>query len=459
MVLKLLTLKIVQMKKLLLLLLIIPFALSAQKTTINLTYDGLARTYIQYVPSSYDGSSAVPVIFSLHGLGDVISNFSQVGFEQLADQHNFIVITPQAVSAPGFGTAWNSGAGLSPQLVLNGNVDDIGFITFIMDSLDNNFTIDTDRIYSTGFSMGSFMSHRLACELNDRIAAIASVAGAIGGGLDCQPANTIPVCHFHGTEDGAIGYTGNLYGSDAEETVGFWATNNGCDASPDSTDLPDSASDGITIKHYVYNNCDADVEFYRAEGAVHEWLFSGQNDISYSEKIWEFLSRYSLGGDQCSSVSVDLGDDIQSIIGQSEVLDATTTDATYSWSTDESSATITVTTSGTYWVEITVGECTARDTVIVDFVTSIWNNQNKFEFSLYPNPISNSGYLKINSVEDSNLDITVLDLIGKQIQAFDVQLSIGENLIPFELSNVAKGTYILNLEINGEKASRPFVVN
>lgn len=271
---------------------LLPLLIQAQKTNRTVTHNGITREYIEYVPESYDGSTAVPLLFVLHGLGDTDDNMSNVGFEQIANSENFIVITPQAIASP-LGTAWNSGAGVIG-ITLNPTVDDVGFIGFLIDSVSNHYNINLNKVYSTGFSMGGFMSNRLACELNDRIAAIASVAGTIGSAVTCEPGKAVPFLHFHGTSDGTVGYTNNTFGTDAVETVEFWADNNGCDATPTTTAVPDSKADGITIEKIAYNNCGKDTEFYKATGAGHSWLNSTNNDLSYTLTIWEFLSRQSL---------------------------------------------------------------------------------------------------------------------------------------------------------------------
>jgi len=138
------------------------------------------------------------------------------------------------------------------------------------------------------------MSHRLACESNGKIAAVAAVAGTIGAYLNCSPAAEIPVLHIHGTADGTVGYTGNSFGDDAEETFEFWETNNGCDiqAGPDTTYFPDIANDGYTVEHFRYQNCTNGVgtELLKINGADHVWLGPG-NDVVYTPLIWKFFSR------------------------------------------------------------------------------------------------------------------------------------------------------------------------
>ena len=147
-----------------------------------------------------------------------------------------------------------------------------------------------------GFSMGGFMCHRLACQLNNRIAAIASVAGTIGTSLNCTPGRAVPVCHFHGTKDSTVYYNGNMYGIDAVPLVNFWVGNNHCDTTPTIIDMPDVAQDGFTIKHFIYDNGDDNtmVEHYRVDSADHQWIYPPNNDMSYTLAIWDFVKRFSL---------------------------------------------------------------------------------------------------------------------------------------------------------------------
>ena len=298
------------MKNLVFLCMLFPGLVFAQQTTHTFSFDGQTRQYIKYVPSSYTGSEAVPVVFSLHGLGDNMSNFSQVGFHQVADTANIIIITPEALPETiltGGANAWNSGAG-SFGLSLNGNINDIGFLGAILDTIIANYNVDETRVYSCGFSLGGFMSQRIACELNTRFTAVASVAGTIGGELTCSPGASVPVCHFHGTADATIAYSGNIYGSDPEDLVDFWATNNGCTATPTTTALPDNASDGYTVTHYEYGSCtdEAGVEFFKVTGADHVWLFTPVNDISYTEEIWKFFLKYPTAPDTSISTSANI---------------------------------------------------------------------------------------------------------------------------------------------------------
>ena len=282
--------------KLLLILALTTTLLNAQ-TSKTLVFGGLTRTYLEYVPAIYNGSTPVPIVLCLHGLGDNMNNFFGIGMRYVADTANFIVITPEArVDALAGGTAWNSGASyLGYQL--SQTVNDVGFLNALLDTVIANYNIDQTRIYACGFSLGGFMCQRLACESTTRFAAIASVSGTKGTALTCNPSKQIPICHFHGTADGTIAYTGNLYGNDPEVLVNYWVGFDNCNPTAVYTALPDLAADGRTIDHYLYPNGNngTDVEFYKVNGGAHEWLFYPNNDISYTLEIWKFFMKYPKG--------------------------------------------------------------------------------------------------------------------------------------------------------------------
>lgn len=264
-----------------------------QQVSKTITHGGIERQYLEYVPMVYNENTAVPLLICLHGLGDNMANFSTIGMNFIADTANFIVLTPQAINSF-MGTAWNSGASASG-MQLNQNIDDVGFIGRLIDTTASLYNIDLKRVYVTGFSMGGFMCHRLACEYGHRIAAIASVAGTIGSALQCNPSRAIPVIHFHGTADQTVAYTGNQYGIDVDSLLNFWAIKNGCQSVPVHTLMPDNAADGFTVDHYAYFNqaVIAPVEHYKVNGADHQWIYSPVNDIDYSTLIWKFLSQFS----------------------------------------------------------------------------------------------------------------------------------------------------------------------
>jgi len=149
------------------------------------------------------------------------------------------------------------------------------------------------------------MSYTLACQLSDRIAAIASVTGTMTIGQAALCDSPKPVMQIHGTADGVVPYAGSNFGASIEDVIDFWVNKNACDTDPQFTMIEDgNVSDGSTVEHYVYSNGTdgSSVELYKIIGGGHTWpgAFNigdvTNQDISATEKIWEFFSKYTLNG-------------------------------------------------------------------------------------------------------------------------------------------------------------------
>ena len=223
-----------------------------------------------------------------------------------ADANNFIVVYPE-----GLNNAWNSGF-TAPY---NSSPNDVGFISKIIDTLITLYNINTNRVYSCGMSNGGFQSYRLACDLENRIAAIASVTGTITtlAANNCALTRKIPVMHVHGTADPTVPYAGFTGAYGVEETINFWLSKNACSTQNDTVDMPNTnITDGSTVKKIHYTNCadGTEVLFYKVEGGGHTWPSalidipaSGptNRDFDASQEIWNFFNRHTLSG----TVSID----------------------------------------------------------------------------------------------------------------------------------------------------------
>lgn len=274
----------------------------AQTTvTDSILSGGIYRSYILYVPAIYTGTSARPLIINLHGY---TSNAQQQqfysNFMPIADTANFLMVYPNGTYSSGQ-RFWN--AGLSSTLV-----DDIGFISHLIDSLKAQYNIDMNAVYSTGMSNGGFMSHTLACELSNRITAIASVTGSIFTtqyGSYCHPGRPVPVMQIHGTADPTVPYAGNTSQGmvPVDSVVKYWVKKDGCNPTPVFTNVPNTnTGDGCTAEHYVYNNGNlgSTCELYKIIGGAHSWPGSPftigvtNQDFSASVEIWRFFRKYRL---------------------------------------------------------------------------------------------------------------------------------------------------------------------
>lgn len=271
----------------------------AQTTTSgSYVFDGQSREYRVYIPAAYDGSTPVPLVFNLHGYGSNNVEQEQYGdFRAIADTANFIIVHPMGLTDLFGSTHWNA-FGTS-------DVDDVGFLSSLIDTIYAAYNIDGNRIYSTGMSNGGFMSHKLACLLSGRIAAVASVTGSITTTeIDaCITNHPMPVMQIHGTEDGTVPYEGNVIFMPVEDVVAHWVSFNECTNEPITTELPDiDPTDGCTVTHYLYEDglLGSTVEFYKVTNGGHTWPGSdfdiGETtyDFNASKEIWRFFSQYSM---------------------------------------------------------------------------------------------------------------------------------------------------------------------
>ena len=291
-------------------LLLVPFAAmsmlaQAQQTvTGSFVHDGLLREYRLYIPAIYEPGTAVPVVFNLHGYtSDNLQQEFYGDFRPIADTANFIIAHPNGTIDALGNRAWNT-FGAS-------TVDDLGFITALLDTIAAEYSVDADRVYSTGMSNGGFMSYDLACFRSDRFAAIASVTGSVITSRlsTCAATHPTPVMQIHGTADATVNFNGGSGVVGIEELVNYWVQSNNCDPSADFNAVPNtSTTDGCTAEHYVYSGGDAGstVEFFKVIGGGHTWPGAAftigvtNQDFSASREIWRFFSQYRLSELQTS---------------------------------------------------------------------------------------------------------------------------------------------------------------
>ncbi len=245
--------------------------------------NGTTREYIIYVPENYTRNTSQPLLLSFHGLtSNMEFNYGYTKFNEQAESYNFIAVHPNGLS-----NRWT--------LTADNNAD-VDFIQALLDEVEKDFNIDSNRIYSTGMSMGGFFSFHLACKLSDRIAAIASVTGSMYQHAinDCSPSNPMPILQIHGTEDDIVAYS-SIVG-----LLDFWTNHNNTEITPVTSNIPDiDAEDGSTVERLEYLNGDQGVEVHHLKitGGGHDWPgFRGNMDINATEEVWNFVKDYDLEG-------------------------------------------------------------------------------------------------------------------------------------------------------------------
>lgn len=274
-----------------------PAAVFSQQVDETWTFrvGDLSRTSIVYVPS---GTNEPPLLISMHGMGIPASwNREMMKFESIAERDKFIVVYPEA--APGSNLRWD----------LSGTKD-IEFIEAIIDSMSQRFSIDRNRVYASGFSMGGMMSYYLACKIPEKIAAIAPGCGyPLGGQSGCTRTRPVPIFHIHGTADDFVAY-GNLHNFLNTKIQEY-----GCPQIAQRTEpYPSSDPNSQSFKEYWGpcvddNGMQSEITLISVTGMIHDWATPGKAnanedpefngkpfDVNGSEEAWAYLKTQSLNG-------------------------------------------------------------------------------------------------------------------------------------------------------------------
>lgn len=265
----------------------------------SLKFEGIKRRYIIYLPKSYDPAKTYPLVFNFHGGGmTAAEQMLYTGMNKTADKFNFIVVYPAGIKGD-----WNVGF---DDLSYQKGTNDIGFIKVLTDSLKKKYPINNSAVFATGLSRGGFFCHRLAAEMPEVFAAVASVGGLLPDSVKYYHRATakVSVMQIHGTADQVVSYDGETraYAS-AEATFSYWVSHNGLlgekvPVRAVNTDKKDNTS--VVVKEVSDHT--ASVVLVTVENGGHTWpgsdafnfglpLGNTSRDIDLNRLIWEFFLK------------------------------------------------------------------------------------------------------------------------------------------------------------------------
>ena len=275
-----------------------------KRETGSFWFEQYFRTYEVYLPDGYSENAKAPLLFFLHNevlIGQKSMEYTRL--TQVADTAGFVIVCPFAV-----GIFFNCGLIDNPtyfRAVTDAN--DLGFIDALIDTLDNNYGIDLQRVYVCGFGEGAVMIYKLGCQLSDRIAAIAAVGGILTKSTanDFCPVKRMPVLEIHGTDDPWIPMNGPKGFLSLDQTLRYWTSFNNCVQS-DTTSLPDSdPNDKSTVEKIQFKDDTGNypVIYYKVSNGGPSWPganlefdfdWSGNTnqDMNASEVIWNFFKQF-----------------------------------------------------------------------------------------------------------------------------------------------------------------------
>ncbi len=256
----------------------------------NLIHINELRPYYTFCPDS--SVEKIPLVIVLHGGGgNANSKMKTTDFIDLSKKEGFAVVFANGqLRENNDGTdsrTWAAGDCFGE---IFGFGTDIDYINRVIEKTSASLDIDCDRVFVCGHSMGGMMSHRLACELPDKITAIASVAGPLIHS-ECNPEKKIPILHIHGTADPVVPFTGGSRGNrvcdypDVMEMISGVAKRNGHFDDPKTKKV----SDNVTSLSWGERN---KVELVTIDGFGHTWPKESDAGFSATDYIWCFFSDY-----------------------------------------------------------------------------------------------------------------------------------------------------------------------
>ena len=253
----------------------------------NVNVNGVNRSYLVYLPVSFSSGENMPAMFFFHGGGGTANaalNY-ECDFRSLADSDRFIAVYPQAVNSSSGPNSWDCLGDY------HGGIDEVGFMSAMIDALTADYNIDTQRVYAGGYSLGGSIVYDFAAYLPDRVAVIAPVAANMWEWTlsDVNWSTSVACVHLVGTNDFYAPYNGNAYSISTNAQNAHFVGLNGAQGSPTTESL------GGNITRYTWDAGDG------CHGHQHIVRQSGGHDAPSGypqgvQWIWDFASQYNLDG-------------------------------------------------------------------------------------------------------------------------------------------------------------------
>ena len=308
-------------------------ALAATKTTETFELAGKTRTYLQYIPSSYNAETPSKVLILLHGLNGNMNFFENQGYDlaTMADLTNTIILSLQALDeqdpevntligllgtsqATSFTTTGVWGAGVSVpvssfpteyqplisvmypaiaaagKVILNQHIDDVAYINEVINKTKNTYTVNNEKVFMLGASMGGAMAYKYAFSANPQITAMAIISGFKGAEVSTSGDFPVATCHFHSTNDEVVVYNGTTFNTPIQDLVTLLSGKNHT-TSAEVIAIPNAEEeDNMTVTAYDYQTASKPrFLFYKIEGANH--MLTGLKDITIFTEALKFFNN------------------------------------------------------------------------------------------------------------------------------------------------------------------------
>jgi len=255
---------------------------------IAITAAGMAREYILNVPTNYDNTKPYKFVIAYHELNGNDDEMYRNNYYHLLPLSNSstIFVAPNGQES-GKNCTSASGCGWP-----NTSGSDMALADAVVAQIEENFCIDENRIFATGWSYGASMSQQTACDRplsgataawGVRAIAIYSVA-YLSNTDNCKASSSKPVAYYasHGTQDSVLPYSGGV------SICATWAAADGCTA-----ETPTQATSTHVCTNYAGCKTGYPVEFCSFVGPhTPDPTDPGQQSSWEYQNVWTFLSQF-----------------------------------------------------------------------------------------------------------------------------------------------------------------------
>jgi len=301
---------------------------AGESAAATIEVGGLDRDYRLHLPTGYDSNVPAPLVLVIHGYTGTAekAEMEYTSFRASSDESGYVAVFPQGTGFEVGGmqvTSWNdlacTGAQGSEGPICGEGAfdyptppecgeprdcdwcschDDLGFIEALLDELETTLCIDRDRVYATGISNGGMFVHRLGCDMPDRFAAIAPVAGTLAKGFNCSPGpeNPVSMMNIYATSDTTVPFDGvpaedGFFYTPTDEVMDLWASPAKQACAVDATTYPTSMDGVQGLRCIQRAQCATGIELVDcAWDGGHDWPRDGETEFA-STFIWDFFVK------------------------------------------------------------------------------------------------------------------------------------------------------------------------
>lgn len=397
------------MKQLFLGIIFFSMVCSAYAQYDSIYVDSRWRTFHTHLPPQYDAGqdTLYSLILALHGgFGNAYNMENLTQLSQKADTavNPFIVVYSEGIKSPAGVRTWN--AGYCCGYAQDNNINDVGFISALIDTLLNHYRIEEKRVYASGISNGGMLSFRLAAELTPTLAAIAPVASSMTLDGPWAPTQPMPIIHFHSYLDENVPYYGGVgsgfsdhYNPPVDSVLNEWSELNGCATENDTLY---HEMDEYLFKVWAQCNNEADIQSYVTYDGGHSWP----------------------GGEKGSA----FGDPPSEKINANDLL----------------------------WVFFLDHPADEGTSILTDHSDVLYN------FVLYqnfPNPFNPETTIKYQLQTANHVELSIYNLLGQKISSLVNEDQVaGLYQVYFKTAGFSSGVYFYELKMNGFRQVRKMVL-